>query len=212
MVKALLGAWVSAPDRTFLANELAYSPALEKERKVCAYAVHKNRVIVANDLTLVQDALKSTMEGVSQTPVPELQQFLNDFQKPQDILIYFNNHGGFLTRYNQEWEKKLQIPLLTSAASVRCAAVFVDLVDADHAELRGVFLVEDPKQIPATKEDLSFLVEFFRRKMMAQGIVSTVQLEETAGGVNVKMSLSHTETFLKEFLRKGRIKKKKETP
>lgn len=208
VVKALLGALVKAPDRTFLANELAYSPSLEKERKVCAYAINKNRVIVGNDLMLVQDALKNTLEQSPPPSVPNLRQFLGDFEKPQDLLVYFNNQAGFLTRYNEQLEKKLKIPLLTSAASVRCAAIFVDLVDADHAELRGIFLVDDPAKISATKEDLSFLVEFFRRKMLVEGITSTAVLEEAPGQVQVKMSLSNTEAFIAKWLKKGRIKKK----
>ena len=211
IVKALLGAWVSAKDRTFLEHEVAYSPSLEAAGKVCAYAVRKNRIIVGNDLSLVQGALRSTLEATPSQALPDLKEFLQRFEKPQDILIYLNNQNGFLNRLNAQWEKKLKIPLLTGVSSLRCGGIFVDIVDQDHLELRGIFLVEDPPKVSETKQDLAFLSEFLRRKMLTQGIRAVAHLDEAPGQVLVRMNFSNTTAFLTKFLKKGRIKKTSST-
>ncbi len=207
IVKALLGAWVAAPDRTFLENEMAYSPALESEGRMCAYVVKANRIIVANDLSLAREALKYTAKGVPAASAPELKDFLRRFRKPQDFLFYLDNRGGFLSQLNAVLEKKLQIPLLTAADSLRCAGFFIDIVDKNHVVLRGTFIVNDPKDVAATSQDAKFLVEFFRRKLLVQKIHSRSRLQEGTNRVCVRMTLTNTSNFITEFLRKGRIRR-----
>ncbi len=205
VVKALLGAWVSAPDRRFLAEDVAYSPSLEKEGKVCAYAVENNRVLVSNELALLQGAKEAGAGGPSVVQSADLKAFLAQFTKPKDLFVYVSNKDGFLSQLNAQYEKKMQIPLVTNAAALRAAGVFVDIVDQEHAVLEGSFLFNAAADIAATKQDIAFLLEFFRRKMMGEGIAATSQMSDIPGGVKVRMELSNTAIFLNKFLKRGQI-------
>ncbi len=207
VVKALLGALVKASDKTYLDNDLAYSASMQEQGKICAYAVVKDRAIVANDLALAKQALASTLEGVALPPSPELKDFLDRFDKPQDFLIYLNNAQGFLARLNDRLEKKLQIPILSGVDSIRCVGIYVDIVDKNHIEIRGTFVLTNPDASVETMQDVSFLAEFLRRKMLREGVCATIRMDQGPGKVQVHVGFSNTEDFLTKYLKKGSINK-----